>query len=80
MRFYTTEIKAINPKTGELCTWAGPNIEAISFSDAQEYCDNNYLGYCKVTGILLSEIPFSVKNGIMKIDYSKRIDYDADKN
>lgn len=30
MKYYTTIIRAINPTTGELCTWEGPIIPAIS--------------------------------------------------
>lgn len=49
---FTTEIKAIHPESGELVTWQGPNVPGICFNDAQEYCNSNGLGYCKVTGIL----------------------------
>lgn len=49
---FTTTIKAIDPKTGELHTWQGPNIEGISFAHAQDWCNNNGLGYCKVDGLL----------------------------
>lgn len=56
MNTYTTKIQAINPKTGELLTWFGPNVQAISFTHAQEILDNNYLGYCKVDELLIQEI------------------------
>ena len=49
---FTTTIQAVNPHTKELCTFRGPNIESISFDLAQDWCDNNGMGYCKVDGIL----------------------------
>ena len=38
---YTTTIKAIDPKTGELKEWMGPVIDAISFKHAKRYCNEN---------------------------------------
>jgi hypothetical protein len=57
MNLYTTEITAICPTTGELLKWGGPRVPGISFKDAVDYCQRNGLGYCKVTGILVMEIP-----------------------
>jgi hypothetical protein len=51
---FITEIQAIDPETGDLKTWAGPKIKAISYADAEAYCQNNGLGYCKVVGKLVS--------------------------
>jgi hypothetical protein len=65
MSLYTTEIKAICPITGDLKFWAGPNVKAINFEDAENYC-RKHLGYCKVTGLLIMEIPC---NGDESIDY-----------
>jgi hypothetical protein len=56
MDIYVTEIKAIDPATGELCTWCGPHIEAKSIEDARRFCDKNGLGYCKIIGKLHDEI------------------------
>lgn len=56
MNVYVTEIKAIDPETGELFIWCGPHIEAKSIEEARKYCDNNGLGYCKITGKLNDEI------------------------
>jgi hypothetical protein len=56
MNIYVTEIKAIDPQTGELCDWCGPHIEAKSIEDARRFCDNNGMGYCKIIGKLLDEI------------------------
>ena len=65
MNLYVTEIRALNPHTNEMRLWQGPHVKGISFEDAQKYCDNN-IGYCKVVGLLVSEISL---NG-------DRIDYD----
>lgn len=73
---FTTIIKALNPIINQLMTYSGPIVEGISFEDAQNYCENNGLGYCKVDGILISEIPITDDN----IDWDNRIDYDFDKN
>lgn len=56
MRFFTTELQAIDPIDGLLKTWQGPHIQAISFADAEAYCNNEGMGYLKVTGILLKEV------------------------
>lgn len=56
-QLYCTEIRAINPVTGQLSTWAGPNVPGISFKTAEEYCQQNGLGYCKVIGRAIAEIP-----------------------
>lgn len=53
---FTTEIKAIG-SDGELHTYNGPIIDSISFNLAQQWCENNGLGYCHVTGILVATIP-----------------------
>jgi hypothetical protein len=74
MDLYYTEIKALSPHTGELKTYIGPKIQAISFEDAQNYCENNGLGYCKVIGICVAEIP--CKNGTYEPDWSKKIDFE----
>lgn len=56
MRKFTTELRAIDPNDGELKTWQGPDIDAVSFDDARQYCDNNGLGYLKVVGLLVAEV------------------------
>ena len=73
MNTYTTTIKAIDPKDGELKTWGGPNIQGITFKDAENYCQNNGLGYCKVDGLLVSEIP--CKTGTFEPDWDNEIDH-----
>lgn len=78
MKLYVTEIKAIKPSTGELKTYGGPNVPGISAEDAQNYCENNGLGYCKVLGELVCEIP--CKEGTYEADFSKQINYDTYNN
>lgn len=51
---YQTMCRAIDPKDGELKTWIGPRIEAMSQSEAKHKIRE--FGYLRVTGLLLSEI------------------------
>lgn len=74
MDLYTTTIKAISPIDGELKTYGGPNVPGISFADAQNYCENNGLSYCKVDGLLVAEIP--CKEGTYEPDWDKMVDYE----
>jgi hypothetical protein len=53
---FTTEIQAIDPLDGEMKTWAGPYIKAISWAHARWKTQNEELGYCEVTGILYAEV------------------------
>jgi len=57
MAKFATSIKAIDPKTRGLVKFSGPIIEAKTWSAAETYCQENGLGYCKVTGIIEEE-PF----------------------
>ena len=74
MKYYVAEIRALSSATGEMTVWAGPIVPGISFRDAQAYCENNGLGYCRVTGLLVAEIPCF--HGTIEPDMSKQIDYD----
>ena len=56
MYLFVTEIKAIDPKDGEIKTYCGPEVPGLSFTDAQNHCNKNGLGYCKVIGKLVSDI------------------------
>lgn len=69
MSLYVTEIKALDPKTGEMKTWGGPNVPGISFATAEQYCEQNGLGYCKVIGRLVAEIPAETPGLEGMIDY-----------
>ncbi len=77
MDLYVTSIMAVDPRDGELKKWCGPEVPGISESDAQRYCENNGLGYCKVDGILVAEIP--CKEGTYEPDFTKMIDYENPK-
>lgn len=80
MKLFTTELKAIDPRDGELKTWCGPHVPGISWSDAENYCQENELGYCVVTGELVAEIGTKVENGYIVPDFNNRIDYDVENN
>lgn len=56
MNTYTTLIYAVCPRTGELFTYEGPYIKAISESDARRILDSTGRGYCHVSDILDSEV------------------------
>lgn len=73
MKLWTTSIKAIDPYTEQMKNWCGPNVPGINKADAEFYCELNGLGYCKVVGELIAEIPCN-KN--CEPDFSKMIDYE----
>lgn len=56
LKLYVTEIIA-EPKEGsdDGRTWAGPNVPGVSQDDAQRYCDENGLGYCRILGEFIEE-------------------------
>jgi len=74
MRLFATEIRAISPIHGDLRTYGGPNVPGINRETAQEFCENNGLGYCKVADELVAEIP--CKEGTYEPDFSRMIDYE----
>jgi len=74
MKKWVTDIMAIDPKSGELKKWCGPEVPGISLKDAEFFCDNNGLGYCKVIGELIAEIP--CKKGTYDPDFENMIDYE----
>lgn len=77
MKIWCTEIKALDPHTGELTTWCGENVTAPSWELAQEWCDNNK-GYLKVIGELVAEIP--CKKGSYEPDWDNMTDYENIQN
>lgn len=76
MNLYITEIKAVCPKTGEVKLYCGPDVPGINIKTAQEYCENNGLGYCKVIGQLVMEVPCIENTNIP--DWKNKIDYDKE--
>lgn len=78
MKQWVTEIKAIDPVDGEMKTWGGPTVPGISLRFAKEYCQNNGLGYCKVIGQLIAQIP--CKTDSAEADFGNRLDYDCGEN
>ena len=72
LKYYTTQFKAIDISDGELKTYGGEHIKAISFEEAEQFCKVNK-PWLEVKGKLISEIPTdSDYNPI----WDKRIDYD----
>ena len=53
MNLYCTEMQAIDIESGELKTFAGPMVPAITFKDAHNYCKNN-MSNCKPIGSIIS--------------------------
>lgn len=67
MKTWATEIRAISPKDGEMKTYCGVNVQAPTRQLAQEWCENNGYGYCKVTDELVMEVS---ANSDDTIDYT----------
>jgi len=76
MRYYTTQLLAIDPTDGEVKLWQGPNIPAISLRDAENYCQNNGFGYLQVIGLLVEEIGTKIEDGFIVADMKKITDYE----
>lgn len=72
MKLFVTEIRAIDPVSGELKTYAGPHVPGIDSADAERYCREN-LGMCRVLGELIGEIPCI--DGTYEPDWGNMIDY-----
>lgn len=76
MKLFCTEMWALpwwDNNSDMVVKFAGPNVPGIDEKTAQEYCDNNGLGYCKVVGELIAEIP--CKEGTHEPDFSNMMDY-----
>lgn len=74
MKTWATEIRAISPIDGRLKLYGGPNVPGLTEGMAQQYCEDNGLGYCKVVGELIAEIP--CKPGTYEPDFSNQVNYD----
>lgn len=66
MNLYLTEFIAKDLFDGELKTYAGPRIEAISFQKAEEYC-RKFHPYLRVIGELQAEM---VDEGVIHYNYT----------
>ena len=55
MQTFSTYIEAICAETGDLVTFSGQPIEAISKGFAHSYCQNNGLGYLHIGDPILYE-------------------------
>ena len=62
MKTFVTEIWATDPNAldSRLVKWCGPNVLGNTHEEAEQYCQKNGLGYCKVMGELIEEIPWSI--------------------
>ena len=76
-KWYVTEIRAIHPVRNEMAVFEGPYVPGISPKDAQDYCNDN-IGYCKVLGVLVCEIP-TKEDGITP-DWEREINFDNQNN
>lgn len=64
MTLWVTHIQAIDPKSGELLTWQGPNVPGYTAALAQEWCELHGLGYCKVVARLECEVDILPTGGL----------------
>lgn len=55
-------------------TFSGVNVPGISIEDAQQWCDDNGLGFLEVDALLVSEIP--CKDDYLP-DWERKIDYET---
>ena len=69
---WITEIKALRPCDGQMTTFCGPEIEAPTLREAQEYIDKN-MPWCWLLGQLVCEIPCI--EGTHDPDFDNSIDY-----
>jgi len=74
MNTYVTSIRAIDPNDGQMKSWEGPRVSGITTADAERYLQENGLGYCKVDGVLVADIP--CKPGTYDPDWNKMQDYE----
>ena len=56
MKTWLTEFEAKCPKTGQLKTYCGENVEAPTWRLAQQWCNENR-GHLTVIGQLISVVP-----------------------
>lgn len=56
MKKWTTLIDALDPQTKDMCLWMGPLVDGETLEDAQKWCNENGLGYCRVDAQYVGEI------------------------
>ena len=58
---FTTSIFAIDKRKDNniVVEWSGQLIEADSWLEAEQYCQNNGLGYLCITGVWVEDISFN---------------------
>lgn len=74
MFIWSTTIRAIDPADGELKTFCGPNIPALTQAMAHDYCQKSGMGYCEVGDRIIGEIP--TKDGGLTADWNRAISYE----
>jgi hypothetical protein len=77
LKQWVTELKALDPHSGEMKKWCGPEVQAPTAELAQKWCDEN-CGYLKVIGELVAEIP--CKRGTYEPDFKNMTDYENIQN
>ena len=73
MKLWVTNIRAIDPRDGELKNWGGPHVPGITHKHAEQYCQDNGLGFCEVLGELVGEV--CTKPNSLEVDWSTYVDY-----
>lgn len=56
MFLFSTKLQAIDPKDGQLKTWGGPNIEAITTGEARHIINEMGAGYLELDGMIVQEL------------------------
>ncbi|ARK09025.1 hypothetical protein A6C57_01130 [Fibrella sp. ES10-3-2-2] len=76
MKQWLTQIKAVDPQTGDLVEWLGPYVPGETSKLAAHYCNENGMGYCQIVGQVVAEIP-TLPDGVTP-DYAGRVDFDTE--
>ena len=69
MRTYLTKLIAIDPFSGKLCEYSGPQIKGNGIQDAKYFCQENGLGYLEVIGE--SDSTINTETGQLYVDGQK---------
>lgn len=75
MKLWATYIYAKCNVTGEMKTYGGPNIPALTRNMAIDHCKKHY-GYLHVQDEVIMEVP--CKKGTLDPDFDNAIDYSND--